>query len=141
MEFSCIGDAVNLASRVEGLTKFYGVQILITEFTLADVGDAFLIREVDNVIVTGKKNSVKIYELLGRKGDRLDFDFQESVRMYAMALHAYRKREFGIAAETFQAAIDSTGDGPSKVLLERCHKYMEHPPPKDWKGDYLAEGK
>lgn len=141
MEFSCIGDAVNLASRVEGLTKFYGVQILITEFTLGDAGDCFLTREVDNVIVTGKKNSVKIYELLGRKDDKLDFDFEESVRIYGMGMNAYKKRNFDIAAETFQAAIDITGDGPSKVLLERCRKYMEHPPPEDWKGDYLAEGK
>lgn len=141
MEFSCIGDAVNLASRVEGLTKFYGVQILITEFTLAECGDAFLTREVDTVVVTGKKNSVTMYELLGRKDDKLDFDFLESVRMYGMALHAYKRREFALAAETFNSAVESTNDGPSKVLLDRCKKYIEHPPPKDWKGEYTSEGK
>ncbi|KAJ3081280.1 hypothetical protein HK102_002460, partial [Quaeritorhiza haematococci] len=67
MEFSCIGDAVNLASRVEGLTKFYQVTILITEHTRSEIGDAFWTREIDRVVVTGKSKPVVLYELLGRK--------------------------------------------------------------------------
>lgn len=141
MEFSCIGDAVNLASRTEGLTKFYGVNILITEFTLAETGDAFISREVDRVVVTGKKMSVKMFELIGRKGDLLSSDFQDVLNMYANALALYRKRQFAEAAELFAHAAEITDDGPSNVLYHRSLHYSLNPPPPTWTGDYVAETK
>ena len=141
MEFSCIGDAVNLASRTEGLTKFYGIQILVTEFTLAETGDNFITREVDSVVVTGKKSTVRMYELLGRKGDTLEFDISEGIRLYSMGLDLYHKKEFTHAADLFHSAVETTGDGPSKTLHDRCLKYLEYPPPDDWNGAYVAEGK
>jgi adenylate cyclase len=141
MEFSCIGDAVNLASRTEGLTKFYGITIMITEYTLRDTGDSFITRELESVIVTGKKTAVKMYELVGRKGDVLDPEIQETVRLYSQGLEHYRNREFHEAMEMFQSAIDLTDDGPSKVLFTRTKNYIQNPPPIDWSTDYQAEGK
>jgi adenylate cyclase len=140
MEFSCIGDAVNLASRTEGLTKFYGITIMITEYTLRDTGDAFITREVESVIVTGKKTAVKMYELLGRKGDILDPQTQETVRLYTQGLEYYRRQDFHEAVEMFQSAVDVSDDGPAKVLLSRSKHYIQNPP-NDWTTDYLAEGK
>jgi adenylate cyclase len=141
MEFSCIGDAVNLASRIEGLTKFYGVQILISEFTLADTGDAFLVREVDSVVVSGKKNAVRVYELLGKKGDILAREVREVSSLYTNALGFYRARNFSQAMDLFQSCIKLHFDGPSKVLLERCKKYIYAPPPQDWDGCFISTEK
>ncbi|KAJ3327910.1 hypothetical protein HDU76_010904 [Blyttiomyces sp. JEL0837] len=141
MEFSCIGDAVNLASRIEGLTKHYHTVILITENTLYETGDAFITREVDQVVVTGKSTKVGIYELLGRKGEILPDDVASGVDMYKEALSKYRKQQFVEAAEIFEAAIDIADDGPSKTMLARCKAYMEKPPPKDWTGTYYSDSK
>ncbi|KAH6572342.1 hypothetical protein BASA60_006689 [Batrachochytrium salamandrivorans] len=141
MEFSCIGDAVNLASRTEGLTKFYGVTILVTEFSLQETGDAFLVRELEPVIVTGRKTSVRMYELLGRKGDTLPESIKNTMDLYALAYSHYKQRQFVEAADIFQQAIDSYEDGPSKILLTRCEQYMDKPPPPDWTTVYVAEGK
>eukprot|EP00842_Homolaphlyctis_polyrhiza_P004928 jgi/Hompol1/5436/HPOL_004466-RA len=141
MEFSCIGDAVNLASRTEGLTKFYGIVILVTEFTLMETGDAFITREIESVIVTGKKSSVRMYELLGRKGDHLPPETIDAIALYESGIKLYRQRLFSEAAETFQKAVDQTNDGPSKVLLSRCQHFIQNPPPEDWTDVFVAEGK
>ncbi|KAJ3118978.1 hypothetical protein HDU96_005215 [Phlyctochytrium bullatum] len=141
MEFSCIGDAVNLASRIEGLTKHYNVTILITEHTLAETNDCFFTREVDRVIVTGKSKTVGIYELLGKKSDNIDPVVAKGVDLFADGLRLYRKRYFDEAIKTFEQAIKIADDGPSKTLLARCKKYLDHPPPPDWNGVYVSEGK
>ncbi|KAH6575054.1 hypothetical protein BASA62_002144 [Batrachochytrium salamandrivorans] len=141
MEFSCIGDAVNLASRTEGLTKFYGVTILVTEFSLQETGDAFLVRELEPVIVIGRKTGVRMYGLFGRKGDTLPESIRNTMYLYALAYSHYKQRQFVEAADIFQQAIDSYEDGPSKILLTRCEQYMDKPPPPDWTTVYVAEGK
>jgi adenylate cyclase len=141
MEFSCIGDAVNLASRIEGLTKKYGVMILVTEYTLQETGDCFITREVDQVVVTGKSSKVSIFELLGRKGDVFPDEVREAVNLFNIGLVKYRKRLFQAAIESFQAAIDLADDGPSKTLLARCKAYLEEPPPPEWTGVYHSDSK
>ena len=141
MEFSCIGDAVNLASRTEGLTKYYGVTILITEHTLQDTADFFITREIESVIVTGKKTSVRMFELLGRKGEHLDAKLKEAIKCYATGYDFYKRRMFSQAIELFDAAIRVNDDGPSKTLLSRCKYYLEHPPPAHWTPVFTAEGK
>jgi hypothetical protein len=141
MEFSCIGDNVNLASRVEGLSKQYNLQILITDNTLYETGDNFITREVDSVVVTGKSNKVTIYELLGRKGDVIPEDIMESVFLYQQGLTKYRKRLFSEAAELFQTAIDMSNDGPSITMLQRCEAFKESPPPPEWTGIHYCDSK
>jgi class 3 adenylate cyclase len=142
MEFSCIGDSVNLASRIEGLTKFFGVTILITEYTKRDIGDNFIVREVDKVVVMGKSRGVAIYELLGRKGiDKLDEKKEKTMRLYQDGLHLYRERRFEEAEKRFALAHELSDDGPSKVLCERCHQYALNPPPEDWSGVFTSDSK
>ncbi|KAI9096627.1 hypothetical protein DFS34DRAFT_148869 [Phlyctochytrium arcticum] len=142
MEFSCIGDAVNLASRTEGLTKSYNVQILVTENTLQETNDSFLTRYVDSVVVTGKTNKVDIFELLGRKDDVLSDNVLEGLELYKTGLQQYRERQFEIAAATFSKAMEVADDGPSKTLLARCKMYIAHPPPDDLNLNvHIAEGK
>ncbi|KAJ3030374.1 UNVERIFIED_CONTAM: hypothetical protein HDU68_009299 [Siphonaria sp. JEL0065] len=142
MEFSCIGDAVNLSSRIEGMTKAYGVTILITEYTVEEIGDNFLLREVDMVIVKGKSKAVRIYELLGRKGEVLDEGLVRTLDYFEMGLRAYRGRYFEQAIKCFMDGLSFTSnDGPCTVMLERSIAYRNEPPPEDWTGVYYADSK
>ena len=141
MDFSCIGDAVNLASRVEGLTKKYNLVFLITENTLREIGDNFITREVDSVVVSGKSQTVGIYEVLGRKGDIIPDEVAEAVTLYANGLKKYRIRQFKEAEQYFRAAVDVADDGPSKTLMARCREYIEVPPPASWTGVYYCDSK
>ncbi|KAJ3072848.1 hypothetical protein HDU98_002771 [Podochytrium sp. JEL0797] len=142
MEFSCIGDAVNLSSRVEGMTKAYGVSILITENTVEEVGDHFLLREVDSVIVKGKSKAVTIYELLGRKGDVLDDNMVKALEFFAMGLKMYRQRFFEQAVECFSLALkEKADDGPSQVMLDRSIAFQHDLPGEDWTGVHFADSK
>ncbi|KAI9352204.1 hypothetical protein BDR26DRAFT_850523 [Obelidium mucronatum] len=142
MEFSCIGDAVNLSSRIEGMTKAYGVTILITEYTVEEIGDNFILREVDMVIVKGKSKAVRIYELLGRKGEVLSENLARTLDYFEMGLRAYRQRYFDQAISCFNDGLTYTAnDGPCAVMLERSIAYRNDPPPEDWTGVYYADSK
>jgi adenylate cyclase len=141
MEFSCIGDAVNLASRTEGLTKFYGLTILITEYTLRETQNLFITREIEQVIVTGKKQCCRMYELIGKKGYTISGDVLQTLDLYAQGLQMYKERMFDEAMEYFSTAISLTDDGPSHVLNERCKHFIKNPPPENWDGVYAAIGK
>ena len=141
MEFSCIGDSVNLASRTEGLTKFFKVTILITENTLKDTNDEFITREIDKVVVTGKKTSVRMYELIGRKGDRIEPQIEQALQLYEKGLELYRNRKFQEACTYFEQGAVNANDGTSKVLLGRAKAYIQDPPDSNWTGDFVASEK
>jgi adenylate cyclase len=137
--YGVVGDAVNLASRIEGLNKLYGTEIVIGEQTAAMVGDAFRLRELDDVRVLGKSIAVRIYELLGEAGETLDPQLEKALGHYAAGLAAYRDRRFeGALAELEQALAVAPGDGPSRALAERCQAYRAAPPAPDWDGAYDA---
>lgn len=141
MEYSCIGDAVNLASRVEGLTKLYGVEILITEHTFIETHDLFHVREIDSVIVTGKTKPVKLYELMGKKSQPLSDMTLKSCQLYKEGLNFYKKRNFEAAISRFQKGSALYKDGPCATMMERSAKYLIRPPDDDWDGVHIATGK
>jgi adenylate cyclase len=136
ISYTALGDGVNLASRLEGLGKQYGLAVLVSESTVHAVDGDFAFRLVDKVAVKGKHEAVRIYELLGEPHEceaRLPV-----VRAYERALEAYFARDFGQALEQFEAIAD---DPPSGVLAERCRAMMAHPPGEDWDGVYVATSK
>ncbi|KAJ1558907.1 hypothetical protein HK096_006579, partial [Nowakowskiella sp. JEL0078] len=141
MEFSCIGDAVNLASRIEGLTKHYHLTILITENTHEETNNLFHTREIDTVVVTGKTKEVKIYELLCKASEQLSQELEEIVDLYNAGMRLYRKRMFKQAKMAFATAVDKFDDGPSLTLMERCDKMIEKPPPENWTGAFQFDSK
>jgi len=136
-----MGDAVNLASRLEGANKFYETLILLGPRTYELAQADIEAREVDLMRVKGKKHPVAVYELLARKG-KLSPEKQRVVDLFSEGLALYKQRNFSAATERFEAALklDPT-DGPSHVYLGRAQEYLVSPPPSDWDGVYVAKSK
>jgi adenylate cyclase len=136
--YGVLGDHVNLASRLEGLNRVYGTDILIGENTAALVESAFVIRELDMVRVKGRFQAVRIYDLLATSETGLPPDQEKALRVYAEGLEAYRKQLWDAAVGLFKQALAlKLGDGPSRVMMERCQAYRDVPPPEGWDGVFL----
>lgn len=140
-DYTVIGDSVNLASRTEGLCKEYGVLIIITKNTRDSLGSDFITRELDSVAVKGKKEPVKIYEVLGEEG-KVSSDRSSFAKKYEAALADYYGRRFDEAAKACEELLVLKSDDlTTQHLLERCHIYKETPPPADWNGAWVMTKK
>ncbi len=139
LDYTAIGDGMNLAARLEAANKNYGTLILIGENTFEAVKADVVAREVDTVKVAGKTIAVRIYELVGLAG-AVDEQRLAVIAAYAEALALYRARRFSDALRAFDLvlALDA-GDGPSKTLKSRCFQYGLNPPPPDWDGSVALE--
>jgi adenylate cyclase len=135
MNYTAIGDAVNLASRLESLNKQYGTSIIASERIVEKTRDAFDFRLLDLVAVKGKSQAVKIYELLGAKGAGAS---GETADAYERAFAAYLARDFTGAIAILEA---QRTDPPSAVLLDRCRAFLDEPPPADWTGVHVSTSK
>jgi adenylate cyclase len=129
-EYTVLGDQVNLGSRLEALTKDYGVGILVGEATARAAGDAFLFREIDLVRVKGRAGAAPVFELIGRAG--------KADPAFARALELYRKRQFAEARRVFAGLGD---DPAATVMAARCEVLAAAPPPEDWDGVYEQRSK
>jgi len=131
-DYTAMGDTVNLASRLEGAAKFYGVSILIGEYTYRAAAEYLVVRPVDVVRVVGKRQPVEIYELLGFRDD-FPVEKQQELDVFAEAWQAYRQRDWSRAISLL-ASLEP--DNLTKVYLERCREFAITPPPLDWDGVY-----
>ena len=140
LSWTVMGDNVNLASRLEGMTKQYRVAVLINETTHEQVQDQFVAREVDKIRVKGKKHPVTVYELLAPVSQLKEYE--SLLANYNAALESYRACDWIDAAGKFGTImITRPYDGPTQVLLQRCLEFMDDPPPPDWDGVYIAKSK
>ncbi len=140
-DYTVMGDSVNLGSRLEGLNKLYGTNIIVSEMAYYRVRDEFWGRELDLVRVKGKDQPVKIYELLSLVKTASP-DQRALADSFHAALAAYRKRNWDKAREAFQKILAQVPrDGPAKLYLERCQTLSKNPPPEDWDGVYTMTTK
>ena len=140
-KYGAVGDAVNLASRLEGANKSYGTTILVSEATRERAGPGFATRELDRVRVVGRDAPVRIFELVGRAAE-LPEALRERHRRYEAALAAYRAGDFGAAAAVLrELAAGDPGDGPVRVLLARAERLRASPPAPGWEAVHELEGK
>jgi len=134
MNFTVIGDAVNLASRLEGLNKHYRTEILISEQTYLEAKDAIVARPLDWVSVKGRAQGVLVYEMLGVPGSARP-ETGDSIQHYTQALHSYRQRKWDEAIDLFESVLQlRSDDGPSVEMISRCRGYLRTPPGEDWDG-------
>jgi adenylate cyclase len=142
MEFTAIGDGVNLCSRLEGASKLYGTDIVISESTYQPCADRVWARELDYIRVKGKSNPVAVYELLGLRTEPIPDLKQQIIDHYHKGREHYLNRKFALAMGEFGAAleIDNT-DKSSALHLERCQYWLQSPPPEDWDGSWTLTEK
>jgi class 3 adenylate cyclase len=136
MSYTVMGDAVNLASRLEHANNAYGTRILVSEQVAVPLGSEFEFREIDRLLVAGQSLPLSAFELLSRKGELTPA--QARLRpLYAKGLEAYRARRWSEARDAFDEALRAApDDGPSLTLLNRLERIELDPPPEGWDGSW-----
>ena len=140
-DFTVIGDSVNLASRLEGAGKEYGISILISEDTYSLTADQLEVRELDLLRVKGKDKPVRIYELLARRG-QLPENMKKARELFLSGLELYRNQKWEEAKSRFQGVLHILpDDGPSKTFIRRCDQFQQSPPKEGWDGVFQLKTK
>ena len=139
MEFTALWDSVNLASRLEGVNKFYNTYICASEDVYNDVKKSFEFRYLDKIRVKWKNKPVKIYELICSLDDATD-ELLDLVQKFWFAINLYLEWDFETALKRFQLLAD-VWDKPSLTYIERCKQYIKTPPPEDWDGVWTMKEK
>ncbi|KRR01206.1 adenylate/guanylate cyclase domain-containing protein [Bradyrhizobium valentinum] len=141
MSYTVMGDAVNLASRLENVNKIYGSHSLVSEAAITAAGDAVESREIDRLVVAGQTRPETVFEIIGRAGELTEKQLELLAR-YAEGLAAYRTRRWDDARRAFQAALEAVpGDGPSKAMAQRVEHFQADPPAADWDGAWRLDQK
>jgi adenylate cyclase len=144
-DYTAIGDSVNTSSRYEGLTKYYGIRIIVGEKTYEKVKDKFIFRELDRVIVKGKKEITTIYELLCKKEsneeNKTQKHFEKLSKDFHIALIQYRNRNFDVAKDLFAKIYEKNNDYPSFEMIKRCDENKLTPPNDNWEGELIMKDK
>lgn len=132
LNYTVIGNGVNLSSRLEGLNKFYGTSTLVSHTTEAIVREHFEFRRVDRVAVKGKTEAGEVFELLTLKGE-ISPNVRKLMDVYEKGLAIYFERDWKFALQHFNTVLKYLpGDGPSRVLAARCRRFMAESPPSTW---------
>jgi class 3 adenylate cyclase len=136
MNYTIISNAVNLASRLEGVNKQYGTWILATDSTIQETKSKLLTRRLDRVRVVGINEAVQIHEILELKAEASDAMF-EQVYLFHKALDFFEDRNWKDAGNAFLQVLKLfPNDGPSRMYVERCRKFLKFPPQADWDGSF-----
>ncbi|HQO08701.1 MAG TPA: adenylate/guanylate cyclase domain-containing protein [Clostridiales bacterium] len=139
-DYTAIGDGMNLASRLEGLNKYYGTNILTSDTTYERVKDKFIFRELDELSVKGKDKAVRIYELLGYRNSAVDERILKKSELYSSALKLYKSGEFAKALEIFGRVSAEFSDKASELMKSRCETLIKDSP-AEWKGVWKMDSK
>jgi adenylate cyclase len=138
MDYTVIGDGVNLSSRLESVTKEYGCDIILSEYTYGLCRDKVWVRELDTIRVKGKHKAVKIYELIGDVRNPLSPQMKEFLEIYSAGRNAYTSSDFQTAIRYFEMAKRLRSDDQAvAVHINRAQAYLSNPPPQPWDGVHI----
>ncbi len=141
-DYTVIGDSVNIASRLEGANKEYGTTVMISERTASFVKRELFCREVDEVMVIGRSQPIRVLEPLGPHHSVEGSVLQRALQQYVRGLAYYRIGKFDEALSSFTTALEcAPEDGPTRVYLARTKHFLENPPPPDWNGVHTLRSK
>ncbi len=141
-DYTVIGDSVNLGARLEGANKVYRTSIMISESTYKQVEGKVYARELDLLVVSGKTEFIRVYELVGLLGDRIPDLTEQFINIYDNGLNLYRNKEWDEAILKFRQALElAPGDYPSQMYIERAETFKDFPPPDDWNGVFILQTK
>ena len=142
MNYTMMGDAVNLAARLESAAKQYGVYVMISHYTNDLIKNDFETRLLDKITVVGKSEPVSVYELLSGKGE-IPLEMNKFLEFYNQGLAYYFDQEWNKAIDSFRRCEVmepnrniTKGRTPSVIFIERIEEYMKNPPGKGWNGVY-----
>ena len=135
MNYTIMGDAVNLAARLEGVNKQYGTWILASEETINRTGSELLSRKLDRVRVVGKQEPVRLYNVLDIASEA-PAELVKRVELFHQALELFEKREWKKAAKGFNEVALLEEKGPANIYIKRCQQYLEKAPADNWDGVY-----
>jgi adenylate cyclase len=142
MNYTVIGDGVNLAARLETACKQYGAKMLVSDATVKKLKGTYRMREADRVVVKGKTEPVVIFECLDYHTDASFPNPMEVINHFKDGLAKYRKQDWEKAKGAFQEALKAySGDKLSKIYIERCDYFQKNPPDKEWDGVWVMKEK
>ncbi|MCX5804323.1 MAG: adenylate/guanylate cyclase domain-containing protein, partial [Proteobacteria bacterium] len=135
MDYTVIGDGVNLASRLEGANKYYGTSLLISEFTFQNLKGKYIYREVDRLRVKGKAQPVSMYEILDYHDEHSFKNLKDVIEIYHEGIALYRETKWNECIARFKKALSlNPNDNLTRICIERCEYFLKNPPEKDWDG-------
>ena len=141
LAYTVLGDAVNIASRLQGVNKDYGTRVLVSEATMNAAGESFTYRYLDRVQVKGRTEPLAVYEVVSYR-HQLDPETKARLELYAKGIELYHAGQWTDAADLFDRLLAShPGDGPSALYLRRSREFSATPPPPDWNGVTILKTK
>lgn len=142
MDYTIMGDGVNIASRLESANKYYGTQILISGNTYAKAKDKYLCREIDWIKLKGKGKAISIYEIMDHHDDESYPRLEYCVDIFQDGVSCYRQRNWAGGVKKFHSILEiNPNDSVSKIFLERCEVMMKNPPGDGWDGVWIMDTK
>jgi adenylate cyclase len=142
MDYTMIGDGVNLASRLESACKQYGAHILVSELTYRKLRGTYRSREIDLLLVKGKTHPIAVYEVLDYHTEETYPHVIDALGYFRDGLAKYRRRDFAAAKALFTKVIDiNHDDKAARMYVERCDLLAANPPAADWAGVWVMTTK